>query len=154
MLVRIGYNSTVAEITREQAGRIASRNHLSTAAAKGDNYIELPPGTIVHIDDLRYGNKGRLSFIPQLEVLAAQCGAVIQYPNISDSQDAHFTIPFEHGGARTGAGRPALAETTIRFSVTLTQDQSDYLDALGPTRSEALRRLINIAMDDSHADLS
>lgn len=156
MLVRtkLGHIADRGELSPQQAGRIASRNNFDAAAAKDDNHIELPPGTVVHIDDLWQGNKGRLSFVPQLEALAAQCGAVIRYPD-DDTADAHFVVPFEHGGARPGAGRPALADATIRFSVTLTQEQADWLASVGPSRAEALRALIDAAMKEhSHADMS
>lgn len=156
MLAQIGYRPDAGEITREQAGRIATRNNLETAAAPNDNRIELPPGTRVMLDDLWQGTRGIRSFSGQLEALAAQCGAVIEHPGSRSYPNAHgnitpesyFIVPYEHGGARPGAGRPGLGGATIRFSVTLTQEQSDFLASLAASRSEALRQLIDAAMSE------
>jgi hypothetical protein len=107
------------------------------------------------LDDLWQGSKGFMSFSGQLEALAARCGAVIQhpgsrsYPNAAGNitPESFFVVPFEHGGVRPGAGRPGLGGATIRFSVTLTQEQSDYLASLAASRSEALRQLIDAAIE-------
>lgn len=165
MLVHLGQKTD--ELTREQAGRIATSNLMDLAPSQEDQYFEMPSGTQVSLADLWQGTKGFRSFLDQLEALAAKCGGLIEhpgdamYPNAAGNvtQKSFFVVPATtgHGGARQGAGRPALYDgSTVRFSLTLSIEQSNWLDTQGPSRSDAVRRLIDeaISRETSHADLS
>lgn len=164
MLIHLGQRTD--ELTREQAGRIATSNLMDVAPSQEDQYFEIPAGIRVSIDDLWQGTKGFRSYLDQLEALAAKCGGVIEHPgdvlhpnsagNVTPK--SFFVVPtISHGGARPGAGRPALyGGSTIRFSLTLSVEQSNWLDAQGPSRADAVRRLIDEALsrETSHANLS
>lgn len=164
MLVHLGQRSD--ELTREQAGRIATSNLMDVSPSQEDQYFELPSGTHVSISDLWQGTKGFRSFLDQLEALAAKCGAVIEHPGDSMYPSAagnvtpksFFVVPATaHGGARSGAGRPALYDgDTVRFSLTLSVEQSNWLDTQNISRADAIRQLIDEAMslESSHADVS
>lgn len=150
MLIYIGNKND--EISIIQAGRVATRNGWMDAPSRDDNYVQFPPGTVVHINDLWEGNKGRLYFVSKLEELAAKCGAVIQQTE-DGYKNAHFIVPGPgSGGARPGAGRPSLG-LEVRFSVSLTSEQADWLDGQNAgNRVAAIRDLIDAAIAASSAE--